>query len=76
MSERRGENNVVDSTVPWVRTGCELWGGGRVSQVDNTGKAFHVVIKARKKIIRQAKPDKFKKKAVNPYSVMSFVSIK
>jgi hypothetical protein len=44
--------------------------------VDNTGKAFHVVLKAGKKIIRQAKPDKFKKKAVNPYKVMSFVSIK
>jgi len=44
--------------------------------MDNTGKAFHVVLKAGKKIIRQAKPDKFKKKAVKPYSVMTFVSIK
>jgi len=34
--------------------------------VDNTGKAFHVVLKAGKKLIRQAKRDKFKKKAFNP----------
>ena len=46
------------------------------SSIVNTGKAFHVALKARKKIIRLAKPDKLKKKAVNPYSVMSFVSIK
>jgi hypothetical protein len=34
--------------------------------MDNIGKAFHAVLKAGMKIIRQAKPDKFTKKAVNP----------